>query len=187
MRRAATNPGVRVHRSPILDSNDVQIRHGLPVTSPARTLLDIGLTSTDRQLELAFDRGIVDRIVRAAAITDLLGRAGGHRGRARLGALLERQLRGATMTRSEAEERVLALIRAASLPDPLVNAHLAGYELEFYWPDARFAVEVDGFRFHSSHGAFERDRRKDNDLRRIDVAVMRVTLAPDPGRCAAPA
>ncbi len=82
---------------------------------------------------------------------------------------------------------MLALIRAASLPDPLVNAHLAGYELEFYWPDARFAVELDGFRFHSSHGAFERDRRKDNDLRRIDVAVMRVTLAPDPGRCAAPA
>jgi very-short-patch-repair endonuclease len=79
------------------------------------------------------------------------------------------------MTRSEAEERVLALIRAARLPEPVVNARLAGYEIDFFWPSERFALEVDGFRFHSARGAFERDRRKDNDLRRAKVTTMRTT------------
>ncbi len=172
---AAVNPGVKVHRSRILESRDVRIRHGLPVVSPARVLLDIAPTATARQLELAFDRAIVDRIMRSADVADVLKRAGGHRGRKRLAALLQRELGGSTMTRSEAEERLLALIRSAKLPNPRVNARLAGYELDFFWPDAHFAVEVDGFQFHSSHGAFERDHSKDNDLRRLHIEVMRVT------------
>ena len=172
---AARNPGVKVHRSRSLEGRDVRIRHDLPVVSPARALLDIAPEASDRQLELAFDRGIVERIMRPAEVADVLKRAGGHRGRRRIAALLDRQLGGSTMTRSEAEERMLALIRIAKLPEPRVNARLAGYELDFYWPDARFAVEVDGFRFHSSRGAFERDHRKDNDLRRIQIEVMRVT------------
>jgi hypothetical protein len=122
------------------------------VVSPARALLDIAPTATDRQLELAFDRAIVDRIMRPADVADVLKRAGGHRGRKRIAALLKRELGGSTMTRSEAEERLLALIRSAKLPEPRANARLAGHELDFYWPDAHFAVEVDGFQFHSSHG-----------------------------------
>jgi very-short-patch-repair endonuclease len=173
--RSSRMPGVKVHRSRILEGRDVRIRHDLPVVSPARALLDIAPEASDRQLELAFDRGIVERIMRPAELADVLKRAGGHRGRRRIAALLDRQLGGSTMTRSEAEERMLALIRSAKLPEPRVNARLAAYELDFYWPDARFAVEVDGFRYHSSHRAFERDHRKDNDLRRIQIEVMRVT------------
>jgi very-short-patch-repair endonuclease len=167
--------GVRIHRSRILERHDVRIRAGLPVLSPARALLDIAATGTDRELELAFDRGIVDRVLRAADVAEVLTRAGGHQGRGRLAAVLERQTNGTTMTRSEAEERVLALIRAARLPEPVVNARLAGYEIDFFWPSERFALEVDGFRFHSARGAFERDRRKDNDLRRAKVTTMRTT------------
>ncbi|MGZ4299826.1 MAG: DUF559 domain-containing protein [Solirubrobacteraceae bacterium] len=171
----ASNPGVRVHRSRILEARDVRIRAELPVTSPARTLLDIAPLSTERQLELAFDRGIVERVLRPDHIADVLARAGGHRGRARLARLLDRQLSGTSMTRSEAEERVLEMIRAARLPEPRLNTRVAGYELDFFWPDRRFALEVDGFRFHSGRGAFERDRRKDQDLRRVHIDVMRVT------------
>ncbi|MFL5859458.1 MAG: endonuclease domain-containing protein, partial [Solirubrobacteraceae bacterium] len=76
---------------------------------------------------------------------------------------------------SGAEERVLALIRAARLPEPLVNARVGGYELDFFWPQARFALEVDGFRFHAGRAAFERDRSKDRDLRNVGIDVMRVT------------
>lgn len=171
----AANPGVRVHRSRVLGPGDTWIRKGLPVTSPARTLLDIAVSATDRQLEVAFDRGIAERTLRPAHVAELLDRAGGHKGRARIADLLKRELGGSTMTRSEAEERLLALIRSAKLPEPRVNARLAGYELDFYWPDAHFAVEVDGFQFHSSHRAFERDHGKDNDLRRLHIEVMRVT------------
>jgi very-short-patch-repair endonuclease len=172
---AATNPGVRVHRSRILQGNDVRIRSGLPVTSPARTLLDIAPTATYRQLELGFDRAIIEKLLRPAEVTELLGRAGGHPGRKRLATLLGRQTSGTTMTRSEGEEWMLALMRAARLPEPLVNARVAGYEVDFYWPDHRFAVEVDGWRFHSGRRAFEDDRRKDQDLRRAGIDTMRTT------------
>src|SRR5947209_11254133 len=99
---AACNPGVRVHRSRTLESRDIRLRDGLPVTSPARTLLDIAPESTERQLELAFDRGIVDRLLKPADVADVLARAGGHRGRGRMSTLLEDQTGGASMTRSEA-------------------------------------------------------------------------------------
>ncbi len=170
----ATNPGVRVHRTRILERRDVWIRKGLPVTSPARTLLDIAVSATDRQLEIAFDRGIVERTLRPSHVRDVLDRAGGHRGRARLASLLERESGASTMTSSETEERMLALIRQAGLPAPKVNFPFGPYKLDFYWPDARFALEVDGYRFHSSRYRFERDRRKDNDLRRAGIEVMRI-------------
>jgi very-short-patch-repair endonuclease len=173
--RSSRTAGVRIHRSRILQSKDVRIRRGLPVTSPARTLLDIAPTATDRQLELAFDRGIVERVLRAAEVGELLSRAGGHPGRRRLATILERETSGITMTRSDGEERMLALMRAARLPAPVVNAKVAGHEVDFYWPDHRFAVEVDGWRFHSGRRAFEDDRRKDQDLRRAGIDTMRTT------------
>ncbi len=77
------------------------------------------------------------------------------------------------MTRSEAEERMLALIRDAGLPLPQVNAPYGAYTLDFYWPQARFVVEIDGYQFHSSRYRFQRDRRKDNALRRAHLEVMR--------------
>jgi very-short-patch-repair endonuclease len=172
---AAINRGVKVHRSRILEPRDVRIKLGLQVVSPARALLDIAPEASYRQLELAFDRGIVDRVLRPADVADVLTRAGGHRGRKRLATVLARQTAGTTMTRSEAEERVLALIRSARLAEPLVNATVAGYEVDFYWPQDQFALEMDGFQYHSGRGAFERDRRKDNDLRKAGVTAMRTT------------
>jgi very-short-patch-repair endonuclease len=167
-------PGVQVHRSRILESRDIWIRKGLPVTSPARTLLDIAASATDRQLEVAFDRGIVERLMKPAHVADLLDRAGGHRGRARLAALLEQERGASTMTKSEGEELMLALIRQAGLPDPQVNAPFGKWSLDFYWPAARFVVELDTYGTHGSRYRFERDRRKDNALRRADIEVMRI-------------
>jgi hypothetical protein len=170
----ATNPGVRVHRSGILESRDVWIRRGLPVTSPARTLLDIAVTATARQLELAFDRGVVEKTLRPVHVRDVLDRAGGHLGRARLAALLDREGRGTTITASPPEEQMLALIQRAGLPAPQVNAPFGQWKLDFYWPEARFVLEVDSYGFHSTRYRFQRDRRKDNALRRADIEVMRI-------------
>jgi very-short-patch-repair endonuclease/predicted transcriptional regulator of viral defense system len=170
----AANPGVRIHRSRILESKDVWIRSGLPVTSPARTLLDVAVSATDRQLEVAFDRAIVERLMKPTHVADLLDRAGGHRGRARLAALLQQERGASTMTKSDAEERMLALIRLAGLPEPQVNAPFGKWSLDFYWPAARFVVEVDTYSTHGTRYRFERDRRKDNALRRADIEVMRI-------------
>ncbi|MGH8299964.1 MAG: endonuclease domain-containing protein [Steroidobacteraceae bacterium] len=149
-------------------------RFELPLTSPARTLLDIAPTVTDRQLELACDRGLVSRIVRPAQVIELLHRAGGHPGRGRLAAIVGADA-GTSITRSEAEECVLELIRDAQLPRPQVNARLHGFEVDFRWPAQRLVLEVDGYRFHSTRRAFEHDRRKDSTLQTHGIATIRVT------------
>ena len=98
----------------------------------------------------------------------------GCRGIDRLRAVLGRD-GDAAITRSEAEERLLALLRASRLPAPLTNQRATGCEVDFLWPEQRFIVEVDGFAFHGSRAAFERDRRRDADLQGAGYRVMRVT------------
>ena len=80
-----------------------------------------------------------------------------------------------TLTRSEAEERFLALVRAAGLPAPEVNARILGHEVDFLWRDEGLVVEVDGFQFHSTRAAFERDRQRDAELQGAGLRVLRVT------------
>ena len=104
----------------------------------------------------------------------MLDRAGRHPGRARLAALHAAE-HAHTLTRSHAEERVLALIRQAGLPAPQVNARLHGYEVDFYWPDHHLVLEVDGYAFHSTRRRFEHDHRKDGGLRDRGEDVIRVT------------
>jgi len=91
-----------------------------------------------------------------------------------------RALRHATtpdpaFTRSEAERRLLDLIRAARLPVPQTNIRVAGHEVDFFWPTANLVVEVDGFAFHSTRAAFERDRVRDRELLAHGHRVLRVT------------
>jgi very-short-patch-repair endonuclease len=81
----------------------------------------------------------------------------------------------AALTRSEAEERLLSLIRAAGLPDPRTNAIVHGYEVDCYWKHARMAVEVDGYAWHGSARAFVRDRKRDAALAAAGIHVLRLS------------
>src|SRR5690606_24158237 len=87
-------------------------------------------------------------------------------------------------TRSEAEERMLALVRRAQLPEPQVNARYAGYEVDFLWRDQRLVAEVDGYTFHADTTAFENDRRRDlvlvsRGMRVVRVAWRQLMTAPE--------
>jgi very-short-patch-repair endonuclease len=127
-----------------------------------------------REVERALDEGIVRRILRISDVEDVLSRASGLRGAPLLAGILE-QRRGPTATRSEAEERFLSLIRDALLPAPEVNVSIHGYEVDFLWRKQRLVVEVDGYAYHGNRSAFERDRRKDAQLRAAGLSGMRVT------------
>jgi very-short-patch-repair endonuclease len=120
--------------------------------------------------------------VRERQLLALIDRVAGHRGRGRLAKVLQRRDEP-TLTRSEAEERLLALVRAARLPAPACNVRVRPYEVDFLWRAERLIVEVDGYAFHSTRAAFERDRRRDADLQARGFSVMRVTwrqLAHEP-------
>jgi very-short-patch-repair endonuclease len=95
-----------------------------------------------------------------------------HPGAARLRSALRSDPK---LTRSEAERRLLELIRAAGLPEPRTNVRLHNHEVDFVWPGHRLVVEVDGYAFHSHRGSFERDRRRDAELAGLDYRVIRIT------------
>jgi very-short-patch-repair endonuclease len=159
----------------VLTKQDVTIHRGLPVTSPARTLLDCAETLTPRALERALDEALALRIVSISKLREVLSRAHGRHGAPLLKALLDH--RGpSTITRSQAEERMLELIRLAGLPAPELNVTLeGGFTVDFLWRQQRVALEVDGYAWHHTKSAFERDRRKDAFLKRAGLDLARVT------------
>ncbi len=170
-KQGKSRPGLRVHRVPHLDHRDFRIRQGLPLTSPARTIVDLAQDpDVEEAIAAAQMRGLasVDEIRAAAA------RAPGRRGVQRLLRLLDN---GGSdgFTRSKGERRLRDLLRAAELPQPVANAPLLGYVADFLWPEQKLIVEVDGFQFHSSRQAFEHDRRRDQRLQAAGYQVIRVT------------
>ena len=171
---ARARPGLTVHRTRDLGRDEVRMMQGIALTSPARTLLDLAEVLTGRELEAAYGEAIVRRLTSEAALRRLIGARPGRRGAAPLQSLLDRQA-GPSLTRSQAEERFLALVRQAGFPHPEVNVRLGGHLVDFLWRDERLVVEVDGYRFHSSRAAFERDRLRDAALEEAGLWVIRVT------------
>jgi very-short-patch-repair endonuclease len=164
--------GVRVYRTTRLDRRETRRREGVPVTAPARTLLDIAALIPERDLARAVEEAQVLRLVTPRAMLAQAGR--GRPGSAALRVALQAQFEP-SLTRSEAEARLLQLIRGAGLPAPETNAHLLGYEVDFLWRSASLVVEVDGFAYHSTREAFERDRRRDARLQAAGFRIVRFT------------
>jgi very-short-patch-repair endonuclease len=83
----------------------------------------------------------------------------GRRGGAVLARVLAHHRAGSTLTRSDMEERMLALCRRRGLAAPLVNTKVEGYTVDFAWREQRLIAETDGWQAHGTKQAFERDRR----------------------------
>jgi very-short-patch-repair endonuclease len=156
--------GIRVHRRQ-LEPSDVTRHHGIPATTPARTLFDLAAVLPQRDLDRAVEQAQVLGLVRPRALLER------HPHRALQQALQQEP----ALTRSEAETRLLALIRAADLPAPQTNVRVHGHEVDFYWPEHRLVVEVDGYAFHGTRQAFERDRLRDGHLQARGIQVSRIT------------
>lgn len=173
-RRYRPKTGIRLHRVRELHRLDVRSVENLLVTAPARTLLDFAATATPDELELAVAAGFRRRVLSAGSLTAAIDRAPLRRGSAALRALTSDQA-GRVFTRSEAERLLLSLVRQAGLPEPLVNARVCGFEVDFYWSAARLVVEVDGRAYHGNQKAFEQDRLRDQVLVAAGLRVIRVT------------
>jgi very-short-patch-repair endonuclease len=117
-------------------------------------------------------------------VDELLARAGKHPGIGRLRSAVELYRPDPAVVRSGVERRFRALVRAAGLPAPAMNFNVAGFELDAYWPSHRFAVELDVFETHGTRAAFERDRRRQEELKLVGVEMVRITgtrLKREPG------
>jgi very-short-patch-repair endonuclease len=179
---------VALHVTRSLDSGDVTRCDGIPCTTPARTLVDLACVATSRTLERALEQSLVLRLFDRRALEVALAGASGRRGAGTLRRLLADLPDDPPAVRSELERRFLDLVRGARLPMPVINGRLAGYEVDFHWPEERLVVETDGRATHDTAHAFERDHRRDLDLELAGWHVLRLTwrqLVAEPSRVTA--
>ncbi len=179
--------GIATHVTRQLPDRDRAERAGIPVTSVARTLLDLAAVVPEHQICSAFEEAERLRLLDLRAIEDVCRRGWGRRG---LGALLRvaaDQSDPPAATRSELERAFLDFCQRQSLPPPRMNAIVAGLEVDAVWEPQRLIVELDGFAFHRTRAAFERDRVRDSALQLAGYRVLRFThrrLMQEPGAIA---
>jgi very-short-patch-repair endonuclease len=178
------HPGIRTHRVSALPRDEITTRRGIPVTTPARTILDLAAEVTAAELEQAVAKAYRDHRTNRRRLTHLLARYPRRPGTRPLRKALGRATRPA-LTRSRPERRLLKLIRKAGLPEPELNFKTERYELDLYWPEYRLAVEVDTLWTHGSESSFDADRRRDAELAADGIQVIRLTdvgIADEPER-----
>ena len=163
--------GIRVHRSGRLTNEEVTVRSGIPVTTVARTLLDLADVLDGQALRRAVTeaeyRGRFDLTSLNAVVEDNPGR----RGRQVMEAVHGRRHR----TRSPLEDRFLRFMERYGVEDPRTNAWIEGYEVDFVWARAGLVVELDGVAAHTTRAALNADRLRDRRLWRAGLRTIRLT------------
>lgn len=144
----AGRAGIRLHRCPSLVAGMTTRRHGIPVTTPARTISDLRGTVPPR---------LWRRAVRQAELA---------------GYPLGPEVEG-DGTRSDLEGDFLRICRRAGLPAPEVNVKIGRWTVDFLWPDRRLVVETDSYRYHRGRIAFQDDHARELGLRRLGYELRR--------------
>lgn len=157
-----------------LGGADRLLVEGVPTTAVPRTLLDLAAAVKFEQLERLVERAEEGGLFDLRPVEDLLARTVGHHGHGRLRRAISLYT-PSSFTRSGLEKRWLELVIEAGLPQPRTNFVEQGFELDCYWPEYRFAVELDVFETHGTRAAFERDRKRQEDLLLVGIAMTRVT------------
>ena len=171
-RRRRPRDGIVIHESAALGVDAIGFVRGLPATNPLRTLTDLASVASARQLERALSEARVRSLIPRDAGPELLAGSASRPGVSRLRGLLLDQDEP-SITESEAEERLLALVRRSGLPEPRVGYRLDRFKVDFCWPEQRLVVEIDGYAFHSTRAAMERDRARDARLDELGHRVRR--------------
>lgn len=176
-RRCRPRPGICVHHPTDLTPADRTTRDGIPVTTRARTLVDLGDHHPVPHVRAAFVRAEQLRVLDMREIDAALARTHPRR---RGPAILREILRGYDPrwqdTLSGLKLRLLDIVSARGLPAPDVNAWIDGrFLIDFLWRGERLAVETDSARFHGTPTARRSDARRDRELRRLGLTVLRVT------------
>ncbi len=161
--------GIRIHRRQEIEATK---RHGIPVTSPTRTVLDLAPGLTERQLE---------RLINEADKLDLT-----HPDELRTVAIAERS-RGAKLVRtlldeatfvltdSDLERRFVRIARDAGLPKPETQVTVCGHRVDFLFREAGVVIETDGLRYHRTPTQQKRDRVRDQELTVAGMRILRFT------------
>jgi very-short-patch-repair endonuclease len=163
--------GIRVHRSGRLTSEEVTMRSGIPVTTVARTLLDLADVLDGQALRRAVTEAEYRGRFDLTSLNAVVEANPGRRGRRVLEAAGARRHR----TRSPLEDRFLRFMERYGVEDPRTNAWIEGHEVDFVWTRAGLVVELDGVAAHTTRAALNADRLRDRRLWRAGLRTIRLT------------
>ncbi len=178
-RALRSRPGLRVYRA-ALPNDEMTSLTGIPVTTVARTILDLAAVLDLARLERALHEAEVRGLWDVVSVRQLLDRYPRRRGAVNLRAVINAADLGVAVTRSELEDRFLAFIDHFDLPRPAINVCVdtgSGNwpEADCVWRQQRVIVELDGHAVHATTAAYERDRARDRALTAAGWRVVRVT------------
>lgn len=168
-------PQFVLHRAS-LAKEDRALVEGIPVTSLARTQLDLAAEVDVDRVCRFLERSEDEQLLDLRALQSILERCGHHPGRGTLRTALDVYDPDPAITRSGLERRFRDLARKAGLPPPSMNYVVGGYELDAYWPDHRFAVELEVYETHGDRASFEAyPVRHEELLLLLGIESIRVT------------
>ena len=171
--RSPRRAGIQVHRRTELSESERGVCREIPVTTPARTLIDLSALHCPEYLEAWVNRADKLGLIDPETLRSELEQRRGMDGVPVLRAVLDR--RTFRLTDSELERRFLRLVRRARLPEPLTQQRVNGFRVDFYWPRLRLIVETDGLRYHRTPAEQAKDRLRDQRLVAAGFTVLRFT------------
>jgi hypothetical protein len=173
--RPKRSPRVSVHRSRYLPDHDRTSKLGLPVTTAARTLLDLAGRLTSEEMCRVLDDAVIRNLVRAREVSLVLSdpRYSTTPGRGMLRAALAPLLDQKRPAESVPEMEIVRLLAREGIPSPVLQYEVSDggvliARLDLAWPECRVGLEVDSFQYHSSPRALARDRNRSNELAKRD-------------------
>ena len=170
--------GINFHSS-LLAADEVEAHDGIPVTSVARTLLDLAADLDRARLKNVIDKAEGARLSSPASLPALVARYPGRPGTPLIESILADGHIGTNISKEELELRFAAVIEERGLPPPEINVPLflgdRWIEADCLWRSARLVVELDSRKFHQTDAAFERDRERDRALISEGWRVIRIT------------
>lgn len=166
---------IRIHRRSDLIPEDVTIVDGIPVTTPARTLLDLAARLSSVELEACVNAADKLEFIDPEELRSYVAARRGAPGAGALRELLDR--RTFRLTDSELERRFLRLVRSAGLPMPRTGKRVNGFKVDFFWPELGLVVETDGLRYHRTAAQQTRDHRRDQAHIATGLTALRFTHA----------
>lgn len=179
--RRRSHAGIVAHWLPALSPPDVTSVDSIPVTAAARTLIDVASVAPLNMVEEALDDALRRRLVSLPLLRwrlSELGR-GGRPGIGAIRSLLAARGRSG-VPESVFETRLLRVLREAGITPPALQHHVREGRrlvavLDFAFPEARVAIEADGYRWHSGRARWERDLARRNVLTSLGWRVVHVT------------
>lgn len=169
---------IQIHEA-TLAPDELTTLHHIPVTTPARTLLDLATVLAPDALERAINEAERLQLSSPTSLDDLIARHRGRPGIPAITRILNAKFVGATITRNDFEDLFSTLLDKAGLPHPVFNApmEIGGIWIkpDCMWREQRLIVELDGFETHGTRAVFESDRARDRALQVAGWRVARIT------------